>query len=82
MELFTAFWSARPHGNGGTYKYLSALLVRIIAAVKNINVPISTHEWQKLEYHIDVCHVTRGTHIKSLFVKKRFPFLCGCEQFH
>jgi len=25
-----------------------------------------TSVWQELEYHIDVCHVTRGAHIEHL----------------
>jgi len=25
-----------------------------------------THVWQELEYHIDVCRVTRGAHIEHL----------------
>jgi hypothetical protein len=25
-----------------------------------------TRVWQQLEYHIDVCHVTRGAHIEHL----------------
>jgi hypothetical protein len=32
----------------------------VIATVKNIEVPMLTHVKQELEYHIDVCHVTRG----------------------
>jgi hypothetical protein len=39
---------------------------RIIAAVKNIDAPMLTRVWQELEYHIDVCRVTRGAHIKHL----------------
>jgi hypothetical protein len=39
---------------------------RIIAAVKNIDAPISTRVWQELEYRIDVCRVTRGAHIEHL----------------
>jgi hypothetical protein len=38
----------------------------IIAAVKNINAPMLTRVWQELEYHIDVCHVTRGAPIEHL----------------
>jgi hypothetical protein len=36
----------------------------IIAAVKNIDAPMLTRVWQELEYRIDVCRVTRGTHIE------------------
>jgi len=38
------------------------LKARIIAAVKNM----LTRVWQELEYCIDVCRVTRGTHIEHL----------------
>jgi hypothetical protein len=42
------------------------LKARIIAAVKNIDAPMLTRVWQKLEYRIDVCRVTRGAHIEQL----------------
>jgi hypothetical protein len=42
------------------------LKARIIAAVKNIDAPMLTRVWQELEYRIDVCRVTRGTHIERL----------------
>jgi len=45
---------------------LSDLKPRIIAAVKNIDAPMLTRVWQKLEYRIDVCRVTRGEHIEQL----------------
>jgi len=45
---------------------LANLKARIIAAVKNIHVPMLTRVWQELEYRIDVCRVTRGAHIKHL----------------
>jgi hypothetical protein len=35
-----------------------------IGAVKNNDAPTLTHVWQKLEYPIDVCRVTRGAHIE------------------
>jgi hypothetical protein len=41
-------------------------LVRIIAAVKNIDKPMLTRVWQELEYRIDACHVTRGAQIEHL----------------
>ena len=34
------------------------------AAVKNVDAPMLTRVWQELEYHIDVCRVTRGAHIE------------------
>jgi hypothetical protein len=42
------------------------LKARIIAAVKNIEVPVLTRVWQELEYFIDVCRATRGAHIEHL----------------
>jgi hypothetical protein len=39
---------------------------RIITAVKNIDAPMLTRVWQELEYHIDVCRVTRDAHIEHL----------------
>jgi hypothetical protein len=45
---------------------LADLKAWIIAAVKNFNVPMLMRVWQKLEYHIDVCHVTCGAHIEHL----------------
>jgi hypothetical protein len=45
---------------------LADLKARIIAAVKNINASMLMHVWQELEYHIDVCCVTRGAHIEYL----------------
>jgi hypothetical protein len=33
---------------------------------KNIDAPMLTRVWQELEYRIDVCRVTRGTHIERL----------------
>jgi len=29
------------------------------------------HVWQELEYHIDVCCVTRGAHIEHLQLSKK-----------
>jgi hypothetical protein len=75
MELFTAiekrkklFFTTRDvrcvhHGWHGTHPCLNA---RIIAAVKNIDVPMLTRVWQELEYRIDVFRVTRGAHIEHL----------------
>jgi hypothetical protein len=45
---------------------LADLKAQIIAAVKNIDAPMLTRVWQELEYHINVCHVTRGAHIEYL----------------
>jgi hypothetical protein len=43
---------------------LADLKARVIAAVKNIDVPMLPRVWQDLEYRIDVCRVTRGAHIE------------------
>jgi hypothetical protein len=48
------------------HRDLTDLKARIIAAVKNIDVPMSMRVWQELEYRIDVCRVTRGAHIEIL----------------
>ena len=62
---------------------LADLKARIIAAVKNIDAPMSTRVWEELEYRIDVCRVTRGAHIEHLYLsKKKNLFSCGCEQVH
>jgi hypothetical protein len=75
MELFTAteklkklFLTTRDvrcvhhglHGNDPCLK------TRIIAAVKNIDALMLTRVWQEPEYSIDVCRVTRGSHIEYL----------------
>jgi len=33
-----------------------------------------TRVWQQLEYRIDVCRVTRGTHIEHLYLSKKKNF--------
>ena len=43
---------------------LTDLKARIIAAVKNIDALVLRFVWQELEYRIDVCRVTRGSHIE------------------
>jgi len=45
---------------------LADLKARFIAAVKNIDAPMLTRVWQELEYRIDVCRVTRCSHIEHL----------------
>ena len=50
------------------------LKARIIAAVKNINAPTLTRVWQELEYLIDLCRVTRGTHIEHIQLSKKKAF--------
>jgi phage FluMu protein gp41 len=62
---------------------LAVLKARIIAAVKNIDAPMSMRVWQELEYRIDVCRVTRGAHTEHLSLSKElFQFSCGSEAFH
>jgi hypothetical protein len=68
--VFFFFWG------GGYVKYrvfvpplprdLADLKARIIAAVKNVDAIMSARVWQELEYHIDVCRVTRGEHFEHL----------------
>jgi hypothetical protein len=50
---------------------LADLKEQIIAAVKNIDAPTLTRVWQELEYHVDVCRVTRGAHIEHLQLSKK-----------
>jgi hypothetical protein len=71
--MIHAFRSVRSRASGGTTHPHPPLLLAladlkawIIAAVKNINPPMLTHVWQELEYHINVCHVTRGANIEHL----------------
>jgi len=45
---------------------LADLKARIIAAVKNVDAPMTKRVWQELEYRIDACRVTRGAHIEHL----------------
>jgi len=45
---------------------LADLKVWIIAAVKKFDIPMLTRVWQKLEYRIDACRVTRVAHIEHL----------------
>jgi hypothetical protein len=41
-------------------------LTDLKATVKNIDVPTLMRVRQELEYHINVYHVTQGTHIEQL----------------
>jgi hypothetical protein len=45
---------------------LADLKTWITAAVKNTDAPILMRVWQELEYHIEVCCVIHGAHIKHL----------------
>ena len=49
---------------------LAYLRAWIIAAVKNFHTPMSTREWQELEYRIDVCRVTCGAQIEHIQLAK------------
>ena len=53
---------------------LADLKARIIAAVKNIDAPMSTRVWQELEYRIDVCRVTRDANFEHISCKKKKHF--------
>jgi hypothetical protein len=46
--------------------FTAARIRQIIAAMKNIDTPMLTRVWQKLEYRIDVCRVTRRAHVEHL----------------
>jgi hypothetical protein len=48
----------------GALIFFTAAIIRAFAAVKNIDAPMLTRVWQKLEYRIDVCRVTRDVHIE------------------
>jgi hypothetical protein len=63
--MIRAFRLARTRGVRPTIAAVTSQ-ARIIAAVKNIEVPTLTRVWQELEYRIDVCRVTRGANIKHL----------------
>jgi len=64
--------------------HLADLKARIIATVKNIDVPMVTRGKNANIDRIDVCRVTRGAHIEHLQLskKKKIQFSCGCEKFH
>jgi hypothetical protein len=53
---------------------LADLKARIIAAVKNTDVPMLTLVCQELEYCIDVCRVIRGAHIERYWLSRRKHF--------
>jgi hypothetical protein len=45
---------------------LQELRQRIIAAVVTINRDMLERVWTEMDYRIDVCRVTRGSHIECL----------------
>jgi hypothetical protein len=45
---------------------LQELRQRIIAAVATINRDMPERVWTEMDYRIDVCRVTRGSHIECL----------------
>jgi hypothetical protein len=61
--IFKFLPQTRQHG---CIDILYCLKARIIAAVKNIDAPMLTHVWQKLEYRIDVYRFTRRAQIERL----------------
>ena len=57
MKFFTAT---------GKLKRGFFLTTRDFQCVRHTRVNMLTRVWQKLEYRIDVCRVTRGAHIEHL----------------
>ena len=45
---------------------ISGLKNRITTAVETITPDLLIRVWQELDYHPDVCHVTKGAHIDHL----------------
>jgi hypothetical protein len=41
-------------------------LMDLFTATGKLNTSMLLHAWQELEYHIDMCYVTCGAHIKHL----------------
>jgi hypothetical protein len=61
---------------------LDDLKARIIAAVKNIYIPMLTRVWQELNI-LSIYAVSPVVHISNISsCQKRFQFSCGYEQFH
>jgi hypothetical protein len=71
-QLFTKHVQIRKKNSNFFFRKLFSIVVHISAAgrckcmYKNIDAPMLTRVWQELEYHIDVCRVTRGVHIEHL----------------
>ena len=45
---------------------LNELKQRITTSVANVDEDMLTSVWTELDYHIDICHVTKGSHIEHL----------------
>jgi hypothetical protein len=45
---------------------LQKLHDRIVNTIALVDVTFFDKVWDKLEYHLDVCHITRGSHIEHL----------------
>jgi hypothetical protein len=45
---------------------LQELRDRIVNAVALVDVTFLNKLWDELEYRLDVCHITRGSHIEHL----------------
>jgi len=45
---------------------LQDLRNRTTAAVALVDRDMLTHVWNEMDYHIDVCHITKGGHIEHL----------------
>ena len=45
---------------------LQIFATHITAAVALLNRDMLTRVWNEMDYHIDVCHITKGGHIEHL----------------
>jgi hypothetical protein len=45
---------------------LQELHDEIVNTIALVDVTFLDKEWDKLEYHLDVCRITRGSHIEHL----------------
>jgi hypothetical protein len=51
---------------------LPELRQRTATAIETIDVDMLSRVWQELDYRLDICRVTRGSHIESLWRKWNF----------
>jgi hypothetical protein len=45
---------------------LDDLKQRITTATAGVDEDILTRVWQEIDYHVAICHVTKGAHIEHL----------------
>ena len=45
---------------------IAELKVRIRTAIETITTDVLQTVWKELDYHVDVCRITMGTHIEHL----------------